>query len=700
MKIIKRLLAVLLVLLIFIFSIYLARNIIATKILEKQLSISNGAKVDITGFDNRFLSADIYIEKIEIGNKNDFDKNIFELNQINFDINILPLLASKIIIDDMSIGLIKEGTQRKISGKLPENWIKKEKIKEQEAEENKLVDEVKVYVEGKIQEEKEKIALINLEGADNEDKVKEVVSLLELELEKEYVESKKYLEERSVYWQEKIGNNTYKSDLKEIELKVKNLDYDFEKIKEIRDIESLKKEKEVLEKKIEEIKKLLDESKIILSKIKEDKVEVENEIKNLNKVKSEFVEAANNDYDKLKDIISLDKETLVGLSMQLLGENVTKYLAYAYEQYEKITLLQKEEKIEGNEGGEVKKDKMPHLPKVWIKKISLALENDLGYFSGGIKNISTNQQLTKTPLEIWLSQDEVASINYIYDNREKQGESALVFFWDKIKLDSKYVKSESVRVEGEYNITRGRVVGENNITLRDFDLVEKEIFTKEKYQLVLEDLSKKIKEGKIETKIEFSEEKKHFSFWSNIDKELLSAVEDMLAREVEKLKVKVEERATKEIEKYKEKVAVEVKEKGEELGIVVDEELLIAIKNIENLESVEKLLKSQEEFAKKEVERLIYEKFLEEKSKLVEKLKVESEKIGIEILPSEYERFDNAKTIEEVESISKEVWKRVEEEKKKELEAKAKEEIDEEKKKLEEKAKEELDKLKDKYFDF
>ncbi len=700
MKIIKRLLAVLLVLLIFIFSIYLARNIIATKILEKQLSISNGAKVDITGFDNKFLSADIYIEKIEIGNKNDFDKNIFELNQINFDINILPLLASKIIIDDMSIGLIKEGTQRKISGKLPENWIKKEKIKEQEAEENKLVDEVKVYVEGKIQEEKEKIALINLEGADNEDKVKEVVSLLELELEKEYVESKKYLEERSVYWQEKIENNTYKSDLKEIELKVKNLDYDFEKIKEIRDIESLKKEKEVLEKKIEEIKKLLDESKIILSKIKEDKVEVENEIKNLNKVKSEFVEAANNDYDKLKDIISLDKETLVGLSMQLLGENVTKYLAYAYEQYEKITLLQKEEKIEGNEGGKVKKDKMPHLPKVWIKKISLALENDLGYFSGGIKNISTNQQLTKTPLEIWLSQDEVASIDYTYDNREKQGESALVFFWDKIKLDSKYVKSESVRVEGEYNITRGRVVGENNITLRDFDLVEKEIFTKEKYQLVLEDLSKKIKEGKIETKIEFSEEKKHFSFWSNIDKELLSAVEDMLAREVEKLKVKVEERATKEIEKYKEKVAVEVKEKGEELGIVVDEELLIAIKNIENLESVEKLLKSQEEFAKKEVERLIYEKFLEEKSKLVEKLKVESEKIGIEILPSEYERFDNAKTIEEVESISKEVWKRVEEEKKKELEAKAKEEIDEEKKKLEEKAKEELDKLKDKYFDF
>lgn len=696
MKILKRLIVFLLVIILIITSLYLARNIIITKVLEKQISIINGAKVDIIGFNNKFLSADIFIERVEVGNKNNFEENLIELNNINFDINIKPLLAKKVIIDDMSIGLVKEGSKRNTSAELPANWVKKEVVEENK-EKNKLIEEVKVYVEERVESEKEKIALINLEGSDNEDKVKEVISLLELELEKEYIESKEYLEGRSRYWQEKVSNNTYKKDLKDIEEKAKSIDYDFDKIKEIKDIDSLKREKEILEGKVEEVKKLVEDSKVIVKQIESDKKEVEEEIDNLDRIKDEFVEAANNDYDKIKDIISLDKESLVGLSMQLLGDNLTKYLVYAYEQYEKISLLQKEEKKEDEK---VKVDKMPHLPKLWIKNISLTFENHMDLFTGAVNNISTNQVLTKEPLVVLLDKKDTTSLKYTYDNREKNGENQLVFFWDNLKLDSKYIKSESVRVEGEYTLIKGRFFGESNIVLRNFDFVEEEIFTKEKYQEVLKDLSKKIDEGRIETKVDFGNEVKEFKFWSNIDKELLDAIEDMLEKEVAKLKVKVEERAKEEIDRYKDKVAEKVKEEGEKLGIVIDEDLLLAIKNLEDLEDIENLLKSQEEFAKKEVEKLLLEKFMEEKSKIVDKLKVESEKIGIEILPSEYERFDRATTIEEVEDISKEVWERVEEEKKKELEEKVKAELEKEKEELEEKAKEELDKLKGKYFDF
>ncbi len=694
MKIIKRIVVFLLVLIVLVVSVYLARNIIATKILEKQLSIANGAKVDIRGFKNKFLSADIYIEKVEVGNRGDYEKNLIEMENINFDISIKPLFAKKILIEDMSIGLVREETERKESGKLPDNWLKKDKVEEEgKKEENKLVEEVKKYVNDKIEEEKNKIALINLEGANNEDKVKEVVSLLQLELEKEYLESKEYLEERSKYWQDKVENNTYKEELKNIEEKAKNINYDFEKIKNIKDIEGLKREKEILEKKVDEIKNLLNQSKIIVEKVKNDKLEVEEEIKNLDKLKDEFLEAANNDYDKIKNIVNLDSKTLVGLSIQLLGENLTKYVVYAFEQYKKITILQKEEKVK-----KVKKDKMPHLPKIWIKNISLTFENHLGIFSGGIKDISSNQQLSKKPFEIFLNQKNKASINYIYDNREKLNKNQIEFYWDNIKFKSKYVNSESVRVDGNYIVEKGRIFGESNILLRKFDLIEEEIFTKERYREVLRDLSKKIDEGRIETKINFTEGKREFNFWSNIDKELLNAIEDMLGREIERLKEKVEEKAKEEMDRYKDKVAFKIKEEGEKLGVVIDEELLHAIKNLENLESLEKLIKSQEGFVKGEIERILNEKFLEEKNKIIDKLKIESRKIGIEILPIEYESMNKAKNIEELEHISKEVWKRVEEEKKKEVEEKAKEEIEKERKKLEKKGKEELNRLKDKFF--
>jgi uncharacterized protein (TIGR03545 family) len=86
--------------------------------LERFASALNGAQVNIGSFRTHLLSGECEIRGLEVTDKRAPLKNVLEIDQIAFRIQLAPLLAKKFVVDDLSIKGIKHGTDRRASGAL------------------------------------------------------------------------------------------------------------------------------------------------------------------------------------------------------------------------------------------------------------------------------------------------------------------------------------------------------------------------------------------------------------------------------------------------------------------------------------------------------------------------------------------------------------------------------------------------------
>jgi uncharacterized protein (TIGR03545 family) len=62
---------------------------------------------------------------LKCADRNDYFKNLIDIDQIKFQAKFAPLLRKKVVIDEMSVAGLKWGTERKTSGKLPPKKEKK-----------------------------------------------------------------------------------------------------------------------------------------------------------------------------------------------------------------------------------------------------------------------------------------------------------------------------------------------------------------------------------------------------------------------------------------------------------------------------------------------------------------------------------------------------------------------------------------------
>ncbi|MHB9154817.1 MAG: TIGR03545 family protein [Endomicrobiales bacterium] len=117
-----------------------AFNIFFLDALIKRLAVSAGqkifaARVEIAGVKTRFSKLSVTLSGITVADKSDPWKNLFEVRSMRFAMKPLPLLAKKVIIDEMAIDGIRWGTKRATSGALPPRAaerIEKENAKESE----------------------------------------------------------------------------------------------------------------------------------------------------------------------------------------------------------------------------------------------------------------------------------------------------------------------------------------------------------------------------------------------------------------------------------------------------------------------------------------------------------------------------------------------------------------------------------------
>jgi uncharacterized protein (TIGR03545 family) len=131
-----------------LFTVFFMDSLVRRSMISTGESIF-GAKVEIASVKTRFKDLSININGIKIADKNDYWKNIFEMDNIRFGLKPLPLLSKKVIIEEMTVDGIRWGTKRTTSGELSaakREAIEKEKKRNAEGDESitsKLLTKIK-----------------------------------------------------------------------------------------------------------------------------------------------------------------------------------------------------------------------------------------------------------------------------------------------------------------------------------------------------------------------------------------------------------------------------------------------------------------------------------------------------------------------------------------------------------------------------
>ncbi len=77
-----------------------------------------GARVEIAAVKTQLRKGRLSVRGLQVADKSEPMKNLFQWNEATFDFRSLPLLEKKVVIDEASLAGLRFGTPRKISGEL------------------------------------------------------------------------------------------------------------------------------------------------------------------------------------------------------------------------------------------------------------------------------------------------------------------------------------------------------------------------------------------------------------------------------------------------------------------------------------------------------------------------------------------------------------------------------------------------------
>jgi uncharacterized protein (TIGR03545 family) len=86
--------------------------------IETAAEMATGAKVEIDDFYISFTSAKTGWMRLQVANPNDTWRNLIETGDCDIDVEFLPLLSGKIIIEEIRVAGVRTNTERESDGKL------------------------------------------------------------------------------------------------------------------------------------------------------------------------------------------------------------------------------------------------------------------------------------------------------------------------------------------------------------------------------------------------------------------------------------------------------------------------------------------------------------------------------------------------------------------------------------------------------
>jgi uncharacterized protein (TIGR03545 family) len=274
-----------------------------------------------------------------------------------------------------------------------------------------------------------------------------------------------------------------------------------------------------------------------------------------------------------------------------------------------------------------KKDKMPHLPGLWIKEISIsATTNDGVHLSGYVHDISNDQKKTQKPMCIELSgvQENVGRINIDarFDYRINKSHENIVLKIDEVPIRNlkmtnfellpTKLKRGDGKLVSEVDIVNGIVMSDIHFEINNvkFDYSSQPKMN-ERLVRISRSITQAIYKITFDANVKQTEDGFKFKVDSNLDNLIVKQLKKVLSEEVERAKAELRTRINKELNKYKKELE----------SIITKREKGIQDK-IDNIYSKVNTQKKEIEKKRKELEK----KIEREKKKIEDKAKKEADK--------------------------------------------------------------------------
>jgi len=548
-----------------------------------------GAKVEIDYLKTSFKNCSVTINGFRAADKNNYFKNLVDIEKIRFDVRFAPLLRKKVVIDEMSLDGLRWQTDRKTSGELPK--------KKKSNKESKFAKMFKTAKDKTVTEFNNLPSVEMFNKIQDQIKNFDVNKLIEdsgLSSIKEVEKVSADLQDKYTSYQDKINNFNYEEKIN----RAKTLADDLSKSKfgSLADIANTAK-------KVNELKTLKKEFDDILAELNNAKKDVSATIDVTKQIKNTIT----NDVNMICEKISIPTLNTKNISQMLFGtkwvNRVEKVLYY-------ISII-KQYIPEGSDEEEVKEVKQRALGRdiIFREKLYPSLlislmkvtgttaktKEEVGIdFSGLIKNISSSPKLVGAPIILELAGNnstQKLAVNGLFDHRTKDSK-------DNIKVEiaglsgtilniepNDYlplIDTSKVNVAGSFDLNNSGFLCSADIAFRD--IKEKTLNSVEGNLKYLAQITNSIKSFDVNLTAQTQDsENLNIKINSDIDKKLYDAISKLFSAKVneakDKIKQKVNELAqekAKEIEKslQGQKDAV-LKQINEKIGTVNNIESII-----------------------------------------------------------------------------------------------------------------------------
>jgi len=411
------------------------------KILKKAIisagQFAVGAKVEIDYLKTSFKNCSVTINGFRAADKNNYFKNLVDIEKAKFDVRFAPLLRKKVVIDAMSLDGLRWQTDRKTSGELPK--------KKKSNKESKFAKMFKSAKEKTVAEFNDLPSVEMFNKIQDQIKNFDINKLIEdsgLSSIKEVEKVSADLQNKYKSYQDKVNNFNYEEKIN----KAKALVDDISKSKfgSLADIANTAK-------KVNELKSMKKEFDDILTELNNAKKDINSTIDVTKQIKN----TVTNDVNMICEKISIPTLNTKNISQMIFGtkwvnrvENVLYYISMI-KQYIPEGSDEEAKEVKQRALGRdiIFREKLYPSLLISLMKVTgttAKTKEEQGIdFSGLIKNISSSPSLVGAPVTLELKGNNATqklAVNGLFDHRTKDSK-------DNIKVEMTGLSGTILNIE-------------------------------------------------------------------------------------------------------------------------------------------------------------------------------------------------------------------------------------------------------------
>ncbi len=538
---------------ILIFTIFISEPLVERQI-ESQGSRSHGAAVELEEFYLSLVSLNIGWSELIVGNPDNAWENLIQTGKTDFNLDLIPLLSKKAVVENMTVKDILSGRPRSEPG-----FIELERDTEKDpAPDTPITPEKESGADAGSTAAAE---ILNRMNQLNSDSLYEVLNLRTPEI---YDSLNSHILNRKGHWEQIISELPEDDALDSLAAEARQL-----KMEDIHDLEDIQNA-------INTLKKLYDQTDSMRGHVKSLKKDFKQDMSDLNDCPEFLNDQFESDLQAVRDVTDLDAADIENIAGMIFGPEITSKITQA------VTAVQKTRSILSRfSSKKPKKEKpgrlkgqtiyfstpnsMKSLPRFWVKNVDISgTLNSIYDLSGKITDLVSDQNLINRPtrmhMEGMAAQTGEWFFNLLLDLRTQAQSDSLSFAVPAMDISGMSlenndfipypVRSGKLAVTGDFIMKDLKITGSYGISGSNIEFVLPDPSAADKADMLKIRIAESLDQVRIQGSVSGQFPALKFTVESNIDNIIRNEVQSLAEAEMTALRSDLENRARAELTPY------------------------------------------------------------------------------------------------------------------------------------------------------